>query len=357
VRNLPPLDTPPLSYDRTEARDHPLSRTMSLLSSIRQMLPSVHWLLGPPEATGPFTPTYTDVCRARALLKTLKLPTELVLSILEHAQYWPVAEFSRSGRPTLARAGMNNPSAATLCLEAGVYSTPIVEEIRLGGETAKIKRIEFDVTSKDQGWTSENTEGTFSTSSWLEVSILRDASNLNSLLPTPRLVNTWISSPMDYHTNMVGRGWSLVKRPESALQGPQGGEGHFAWYLQGNRVMAGSQDYHVAWEEGGLSDVNEGNEGAGSGEGFLDALRPGDRVLVWARAKVRLRCGIVRVLQLDGFGRVLTCLNSTQGGNALSRMSALLFITDSEAPIDKDSFSWIHYMQCLLLPGYRLLGV
>jgi hypothetical protein len=149
------------------------------------------------------------------------------------------------------------------------------------------------VTSRDQGWTSENTRGTFSTSSWLEVSILRDELNINSLLPTPRLVNTWINSPLDYHTNMVGRGWSLVKRPESALQGPQGGEGDYAWYLQGNRVVAGPQDYHVAWDERGLSEVNEGNEGAGSGQGFLHALRPGDHVLVWARAKVRFLYGLL----------------------------------------------------------------
>ena len=40
---------------------------------------------------------------------------------------------------------------------------------------------------------------------------------------------------------------------------------------------------------GSLSVVNEGNEGAGSGEGFLNAFRQGDRVLVWARAKVRSR--------------------------------------------------------------------
>jgi hypothetical protein len=266
---------------------------MSFLSSIRQMLPSVHWLLDTPEPTGPFTPNYADVCRARALLKTLKLPTELVLSILDYAQYWPAAEFSRARSPVRANASGNRPCAATLCLEANLYAAPVVEEARLRGETAKVKRIEFDITSKDQGWTSENTRGTFSTSSWLEVSILRrHTSSSNSLLPTPRLVNTWISSPMDYHNHIVTNEapeWSLVKRPESALQGPQGGEGDYAWYLQGNRVMAGSQDYHIVWEDSGLSEVNEGNEGAGSGEGFLDALRQGDRVLIWARAKVRSR--------------------------------------------------------------------
>ena len=318
---------------------------MSFFSGIRQWLPGIHWLLGPPEPTRPFTPTtYADVCRARAALKTLKLPTELVLSILDHAQYWPVVEISQSGRKIVARAGMNNPSAATLCLGANPYSTPVVEEAKLGGETAKIKRIDFDIMSKDQGWTSENTQGTFSTSSWLEVSILRDASNINSLLPAPRLVNTWISSPMDYHTNMVGRGWSLVKRPESALQGPQGGEGHFAWYLQGNRVMAVDQDYHVSWDQSGLCEVDEDNEGAGSGDGFLDALEPGDRVLVWARAKVRLKYEIPRLCYHANLrGSILD-------GSAMLTVLPSLFTMDSEA-LTTRSLLYLIWGRIILLFG------
>ena len=257
---------------------------MSILDNIRHLVPSVSWLLGPAEPMGPFTPTYNDVCRARALLKARNLPTELVLIILDEAEYWPRIEFSRpaNARPVVARAHGNRSSAATRCLEAQVFNNDIVNDLLSCNETPKIKRIEFDVTSRDQGWTDQDTEGTYSTSSWLEVSILRDASNINSLLPTPRLVNTWISSPLDYHTNMVGRGWSLVKRPEDAIQGPQGGEGGYAWYLQGNRVMAGNDDYHVVWSEHG----HEGNAGSGSGKGFLEALGEGDRVMVWARAKV-----------------------------------------------------------------------
>jgi hypothetical protein len=46
--------------------------------------------------------------------------------------------------------------------------------------------------------------------------------------------------------------------------------------------MAGIQEYRVVWSLEGV----EGNEGAGSGEGFVQALKDGDVVLVWARAKV-----------------------------------------------------------------------
>jgi hypothetical protein len=258
---------------------------MSFFQNVRNLLPSLSRLFGPPLPTGPFTPTYNDVCQTRALLKSLKLPTELVLSILDYAQYWPIHQVTGGGAQAAARG--DRPSAATLSLSISLFDTPVVTEALASGEHAKIKRIEFTVRSRDQGWTSERTQGTFSTSSWTEVSILRNASNINSMLPFPRLVNTWISSPQDYHTNTVGRNWSLVKRPESALQGPQGGEGDFAWFLQGNRVAAGeSEEYKIVWTEEGRE---EGNEGSGSGEGFLQALSEGDRLLVWARAKVRSR--------------------------------------------------------------------
>jgi hypothetical protein len=259
---------------------------MSFLSrvrdNVRNILPSLTWLLGPPPPTAPFTaPTYNDVCQTRALLKSLKLPTELVLSILDHAQYWPIQEVTRGGGQATARG--NRPSAASLCLSANVFETPAVTDAAACGERAKIKKIEFDVKSHDQGWTSGSTQGTFSTSSWLEVSILRGASNNNSGITPVQRPDAWIC-PQDYHTDMIGHGWSLVNRPESALQGPQGGEGNYAWYLQGNRVATReSEEYRIVWTEQGCE---EGNQGSGSGEGFLQALREGDRVLVWARAKV-----------------------------------------------------------------------
>ncbi|KAH7401493.1 hypothetical protein BKA66DRAFT_406195 [Pyrenochaeta sp. MPI-SDFR-AT-0127] len=243
---------------------------------------SFDWLRSQVQPVGPFSPSYNDVCRVRAILKRLRLPTELVLEILEHAQYWPTREFkSDPSHPIVATARNGRPSAATLCLDAGVFNNPIVNPIRASGERYKIKDIMFDIVSHDQGWTSEGTQGSFSTSSWLEVSILRNETNSSTRLPGPRLVNEWISSPQDFHRNMVGRGWFLAQRPAQALQGPQDGEGDFAWYLQGNRVVD-RETYRVIWSE----NESEGNMGAGSGEGFLQEVKEGDRIIVWARAKV-----------------------------------------------------------------------
>jgi hypothetical protein len=130
---------------------------MSFLNNVRNILPSISWLLGPPPPTGPFTPTYGDVCQTRALLKSLKLPTELVLSILEHAQYWPRHEISGGGAQ--AAALRNRPSAATLCLSINVFDTLAVQDALASGEHAKLRKIEFRVQSRDQGWTTERTQG------------------------------------------------------------------------------------------------------------------------------------------------------------------------------------------------------
>lgn len=251
------------------------------MSFLPRIISSLNWLRAPVQPAGAFSPTYDDVRDVRALLTTLRLPTELALEILDHAQYWPTQVFeSAFGSPIVARAQGAQATSATICLDIGVFNNPIVNPIRTGGDRIKIKDITFDVVSHDQGWTSENTRGTYTTSSWLELSILRNETNSSTRLPSPRLVNTWINSPQDFHKNMVGRGWFLVKRPEKALQGPQDGEGDFAWYLQGNRVVD-REDYRIIWG----ADGSEGNEGAGSGEGFIEELKDGDRILVWARAK------------------------------------------------------------------------
>jgi hypothetical protein len=232
----------------------------------------------------PFTPTYSSVCHARALLKTLNLPTELVLQILEHAQYWPHHTYTTAfDRPKIASAQGGRTSHAVLCLDAAIFSNPVISRMRDCGENPKIKRLDFEVVSRDQGWTSEDTVGTFATSSWLEVSILRRAHGNAAPTPIPRLAHmNWMSNPSGFCTAVFESGWKLVKRPQAAEQGPQDGEGDFAWYLQGNRVAAKHGEYCVTWAVDGW----EGNEGAGRGDGFLEELREGDRVLVWARAKV-----------------------------------------------------------------------
>jgi hypothetical protein len=256
---------------------------MSLLSTVGSFF---GWNQASPSTWS--APSYEDVCQARIHLKALNLPIELVLQILDYAEYWPQHKIAANlQRPIVASARGIPKTHAALCLDAGVFDNATVHAIHRGGEIPKIKAIGFYMVSRDQGWTSmENTRGTYNTSSWLEVSIMRSMNDDYTHPPTTRDENTVFFSPFDFHNDVLGDGWALVKRPESAQQGPQGGEGDFAWYLQGHRVAVGWSEYRVRWAEHRV----EGNEGAGSGAGFLQELKDGDRVLVWARAKVCCCC-------------------------------------------------------------------
>ncbi|KAF9701174.1 hypothetical protein EKO04_000784 [Ascochyta lentis] len=232
----------------------------------------------------PWVLDYEDVVEARALLKGLGLPMELALEILDHAQYWPTRQFStENGKPVTVVASMLRSSAAALCLEFDAFNDPVIDSLRAGGEKVKIKAIDFCIRSRDQGWTSEPTRGTFNTSSWLEASILRGVENHATAFPPSCWLDSVFASPKSFQEHITPHGWRLVERPEYAEQGPQGGEGELAWYLQGNRVATQGrlEEYDVLWTHEG----HEGNEGSGTGDGFLQELKDGDRMLVWARAK------------------------------------------------------------------------
>ena len=62
------------------------------------------------------------------------------------------------------------------------------------------------------------------------------------------------------------------------------------WVVQRNLVASSTvREYRVVWKDDDCETL-EGKElleGCGCGTGFLDALRPGDRIAVVARAKVR----------------------------------------------------------------------
>lgn len=254
------------------------------------------------------TPSYADICVVRAMLESLGLPTELVLEILAMAQYEPVLNFDRSQYVTTQGHYGHGDPLSRVCLIAEILSQEVMHQISSPEVTLEAKEISFNVSSCDQGWTSENTQGTFNTSSWLEVSIIRPDKR-TSFQEVEHLVrNTEFGNAQHLHNLLQAAGHKLVdKRPSNIAVGPQGGEPPLAWYLQGNQVAApGYTDYHVRWASTGF----EGNEGAGKGEGFIDALQEGDLILVWARAKVRYVYKIQRTWLTE---------NSTQGGVARSR--------------------------------------
>lgn len=274
-----------------------------LTYAFAKLIPPLYSWLTTPTPKEPWKLTYTSVLEARSILKSLGLPTELALQILDHAEYWPSLTFS-SQSPHLikARATSASPSAATLCLAAPILD---LDALHYDGETPRLKAIAFHLRSRDQGWTSELTRGTFHTSSWMEVSLLRNTPNstLSSTAPSTNSFGSerdvsglppscWLAavfaSPASFLTHILPRGWRLIPRPQEAEQGPQGGEGGLAWFLQGNRVATEGrcEEYSVRWTRDAEEGEEEEEEGRGSGEEFLESVREGDWLLVWARAKV-----------------------------------------------------------------------
>jgi len=249
----------------------------------------------------PWTPSYADICIARAMLKSRGLPTELVLDILEYAQYVPEVEFTTTQR-TVASAPS---SSAVVCLVAGVLADDITH--KLGSPKAKLKttEIEFHIDSHDQGWTSEQTQGTFDTSSWLEVSIVRGENRMpnNHQESLSNAYTNNYNNPVTMHHHLRTKGQKLVARPAEASIGPQGGEEPLAWYLQGNRVTERENTkYRVLWGRD-HHEANEDNEGAGTGVKFVEGLQEGDSVVVWARAKYPgWRCEVNSIKMVVRYG-------------------------------------------------------
>ncbi|KAL5431948.1 hypothetical protein PMIN07_008807 [Paraphaeosphaeria minitans] len=243
--------------------------------------------------------SYADICVTRAMLKTLGLPTKLVLEILAHAQYEPVVEFASSHR-AVAEALMGAATSAYVCLPAEVASRNTIRRISGPNVRLKVKEIRFDVKSKDQGWTSENTTGTFNTSSWLEVSIFRPGPQFSSLGDLPFWTREY-DNPQELQEQLSPTGHKLVDaRPGIASVGAQGGEPPLAWYLQGNKVAERHHiDYQIVWAPG----RSEGNQGAGQGDGFFGVLQEDDSVLVLARAKYPgWRCQVDNVKMTVRYG-------------------------------------------------------
>jgi hypothetical protein len=177
----------------------------------------------------------------------------------------------------------------------------------------------------DQGWTTEETKGTFATSSWFEVSILRPQL-LKGRLHRRGTVPSLVSAGRDHssgHGNVESAflamfpegSQRLVPRPSSDTEylrqhcsemvlitqdsksAPLGvtNEGQHAWYLQGNEVARSAsvfdgemvRRYAVVW--GNKSNPHwEGNDGSGLGEGFIESIDQNDWIVIWARAKVSI---------------------------------------------------------------------
>lgn len=268
-----------------------------------------------------FIPTAQDVRATRILLHHVGLPTELILLILDFARYWTSRTTFRTSKLCILDWNYSlNHSTAVAYLSAPVTLQPTTT-----GEMPKIRAVEFRILSHDQGWTSERAQNTYRTSSWFEVSILQGTQSRrlerSSALQTAWSPATFMPRNVSMFTDVEraragGEFAEFVPRPGTEMEGqrthcremervtrdewegegpPE--EGRHAWWVQGNRVVGATLDpdrwarrenavgNRVVWGCK-AAPAWEGNEGTGQGDGFVECLKDGDWIILWARAKV-----------------------------------------------------------------------
>ncbi|KAK0717467.1 hypothetical protein B0T26DRAFT_675767 [Lasiosphaeria miniovina] len=269
-------------------------------TTIAGALPADHLKL---TRAGVFNPSPNDALAARLLLHGLRigrdgknLPAELALRIANLADYRTCLA---SCRHELAHFSANDfwrpgPRADV----AGLYLTsPALPRVP-GGRKVRAKWVTFQLRGADQGWADFGGHGTFRNShTWYEASILRrveraegdggdvaeeeeeeeeeeedDDDDDDVALKTTLTVHR--QSVEDFGPALEGFGWRLVKNSDKV-----------AWRVH-NNVTARSElgYYRVDWVAGVPTQVDD-PLAMGDGAGFLEAMRAGDRIALWARAE------------------------------------------------------------------------
>ena len=128
--------------------------------------------------------------------------------------------------------------------------------------------------------------------SWFEVSIVRsvDPHNLQSLSndswnheAAPEFCDD-CSQDLYIHrqgTNRLVERAPMSSRPRRTDPQPQW-DGSHSWFLLANKMAEPKETVQeIVWKRQGQW---EGDEVAGKGEGFVEMLKPGDRIAIWTRA-------------------------------------------------------------------------
>ncbi|KAJ7182847.1 hypothetical protein C8R43DRAFT_968254 [Mycena crocata] len=211
-----------------------------------------------------------DVFRVRHFLSNI-LPPELVNVIIDDAEYWPklLAEMEY---PEVLSASSNRESNAALCC---LVTPPFPSSEDLAGPL-RVKRVQFDIVSNDQGWGGQQEDhGTYHGSyTWFEAAILRPEEVLHmqsapSGARAPR--------PFDHRTPAdTGRRW-LVQRNLCATKTPRN---HTVTWRPHIGPADEELEAEIAPEE-----KDPRTNGSGDGDGFIDLLASEDRIAVIARAR------------------------------------------------------------------------
>ncbi|KAG8156553.1 hypothetical protein KVR01_013657 [Diaporthe batatas] len=248
-----------------------------------------------PAHTG-FNPTREDIYIAARILMGLRLPRppaadtpahlppELARSVLSHAGYNPRITSSRADEARYHADDFWQPGPRASV--AGLYLTT---RDPLPGCLRRVASVTLQVRAADQGWATFGGEGTYENShTWFEACVLRPVDGGDGVQPVQQEEGEGEDEPLETRGDIVrvfetpgdarGEleqfGWRMVEHG-----------GRSTWLVHHNITASRAwKDYRVDWVAGEPTEIDVPGA-VGDGEGFLDALMPGDKIALWARAE------------------------------------------------------------------------
>ena len=104
------------------------------------------------------TVSRTSVCEVRSILSSLNIPTELVLRIMDIAEYCAVLCTKRSDEVQIA-AGHGRDTNACWVAELYLVSKPLPPRSP-EDQFWRVKKVMWELEGHDQGWTTSHLKGT-----------------------------------------------------------------------------------------------------------------------------------------------------------------------------------------------------
>ncbi|TBU63089.1 hypothetical protein BD310DRAFT_917774 [Dichomitus squalens] len=222
------------------------------------------------------------VRQVRSLLSSLHIPMELVLYIMDIADYHPTLRAERKDGMHIDAGWYHDTEA---CWAAVLYliSPPI--PCYLEDTYCRVKKTLWTLEGHDQGWADERRGEYQGACSWYDACIFRR-------VPGEPRVSTSLEIISDLWGEFRNPGTGMLEvqellKPTGWLLVANGDE--LTWRLQNNRIAERQDHRHVLeWnvDQRGI-DPDAKADGSFAGAGFVQALQPGDRIGIWLRAKQR----------------------------------------------------------------------
>ncbi|TBU26138.1 hypothetical protein BD311DRAFT_699048 [Dichomitus squalens] len=213
--------------------------------------------------------TPVHVYAVHDMLSGLGLPTELVLYIVELAEYSPVVRTKRNEYDSVIVHARVERSAARLY----ILCPPLPETLdgrRVRKIVWTIKGGDFSDEGSPRPWQHLRER------SWYDASIFRQIElgpDRKDVTAAGGLYDVY-QSPEELWQKIRDVGWTLVPNGESCV-----------WRIQTNTIgQRPAEPYIIEWTRHQEADATQAMGcSTGGGASFIEALQPGDRIGLWMR--------------------------------------------------------------------------